>query len=152
VRLTKSNYQIEIAKRYCSFVRASVKPEQVPLLIPEIRYNHEGRKHEYRLDFLVVNPYTMDKIGFELSPWSSHGQLSGKAKSLKELNEEAKGNFEKEIRKIKAYFQKYNIYTLVYTDSDLQNLDSVWAEISSYLSPNEPPVQLSLDLIDSFFR
>lgn len=150
VRLTQSPYQLGIADRYITFVKESKTPEKIPLLIPEMRYNHPG-KHQHRLDFFVINPYTMDKIGFELSPWSTHGKLSGKHKTLIELNEEAKENFEKEIKKIKSYFSKYNIYTIVYTDSDLQNLDTVFKDISRFLLPTTPPEQLSLNLIDAYF-
>ncbi|MCK9205162.1 MAG: hypothetical protein M0P58_12115 [Bacteroidales bacterium] len=151
VRLTKSFYQLGIAERYIEFVRNSANPENIPLLIPEIRYDGEGRKHTYRLDFLIINPYTMDKIGIEISPWSTHGKLSGKHKTLIELNDEARANFEKEIKKIKSYFNKFNIYTLVYTDTELANLDILFKEVEKFLMPNEPPVQLSLNLIQEYF-
>lgn len=151
VRLTKSKYQLEIANRYIKFVQDSSTPEKIPLLIPELRFNNEKRDHEHRLDFLVINPYTMDKIGFELSPWSTHGKLKGKDKTLKDLNKEALDNFEKEIKKMKAYYNKFNIYTIVFTDNDLKDLNRVFDEIKKYLSPKEPPVQLPLNLIDEYF-
>ncbi len=45
----------------------------------------------------------MDKYGFELSPWSTHRQLTGvKAKTQKQVNEEAAANFDKEMKKHKA--------------------------------------------------
>lgn len=82
----------------------------IPLLIPELRYGGLAAKHEYRLDFTIVNPHTLSKVGFELSPWSTHGELTGtKAKSQKEINAEARANFEKEMRKLKAYFRKLGI-------------------------------------------
>ncbi len=151
VRLTKSSYQLEIASKYIEFVKASPHPEKVPLLIPEMRFNSEKRDHEHRLDFLIINPYTMDKIGFEISPWSSHGRLSGKDKTLKELNADALGNFEKEVNKMKKYYKKFNIYTVIFTDSDLEDIDKVFNEMKKYLSPVEPPEQLSLNLIDEYF-
>lgn len=151
VRLTKSQYQIEIAQMYIDFVKSSPKPNRIPLLLPEVRFNAEKTKHEYRLDFLVINPYTMDKIGFEISPWSTHGELSGKYKTLKELNKEALYNFEKEIKKMKAYFNKFNIHTVIFTDSDLEDMTKVFEEIKKYLSPVDPPLQLSLNLIDEYF-
>lgn len=151
IRLTKSKYQLAIADKYIEFVRASSTPEKIPLLIPEVRFNSELKKHEYRLDFLIINPYTMDKIGFELSPWSTHGKLTGKEKTLKELNADAQENFEAEMKKMKAYYKKFNIYTIIFTDSDLANIDKVFEEMEKYLSPAEPPVQLALNLIDEYF-
>jgi hypothetical protein len=151
VRLTQSKYQLDIADRYITYVRASKSPTKIPLLIPELRFNAEKTKHEYRLDFFVINPYTMDKIGFEFSPWSTHGQLTGRNKTLKELNAEALSNFEDEVKKVKAYFKKFNIFTLTYSDSDLKDMDAVFNDIKKYLNPSEPPVQLSLNLIDSYF-
>jgi len=151
VRLTRSTYQIEIAKRYIQFVEASDNPNKIPLLIPEIRYDGAGRKHTHRLDFLIINPYTMDKIGIEISPWSTHGALAGKHKTLKELNKEARQNWEKELKKTKRYFKKYNIMTITYTDSDLVDMDEIFKEIITYLNPEEPPIQLSLNLIEEYF-
>ena len=52
-------------------VRAAKEPLKVPLLIPEYRYEGRLPKHKYRLDFTIINPDTMDKVGFELSPWST---------------------------------------------------------------------------------
>ena len=151
VRLSKSTYQIQVADRYIQFVNSNPAPHDVPLLIPELRYGEDGRKHVYRLDYLVINPFTLDKIGFEFSPWSAHGLLSGKEKTLTELNAEARANFETEMNKIKAYFSKFDIYTLVFTDSDLNNIDGVFSQIAKYLTTDEPPEQLSLNLIHDYF-
>ncbi|MNE26127.1 hypothetical protein D3C80_1194790 [compost metagenome] len=93
----------------------------------------------------------MDKVGFELSPWSTHGKLSGKNKTLIELNKEAQQNFENEIQKMKAYYKKFNIYTIIYSDSDLQDVNKIFQDMMKYLSPAEPPTQLSLNLIDEYF-
>jgi hypothetical protein len=150
-RLTKSKYQIEIAKRYIEYVLASDKSEDIPLLIPEIRYDGSGRKHVYRLDFMVINPFTMEKVGFEISPWSTHGKLSGKHKTLIELNVEALGNFEKEMKKIRAYFKKYSVPIFHFSDSDLVNLDNVWSEIQDYLDPGIPPKQLEMGMFSEYF-
>lgn len=79
VRASGSIHEQEIATRYSVFVRKSSAPEGVPLLIPEFRYNGVFGKHKYRLDFTIVNPFTIQKVGFELSPWSTHGALLGRA-------------------------------------------------------------------------
>jgi hypothetical protein len=151
VRLSKSPYQLEVADRYIQFVKKNTAPRDVPLLIPELRYGEDGRKHTYRLDYLIINPFTLDKIGFEFSPWSTHGQLAGKDKTLKVLNEEAKANFEAEMSKVRAYFSKFNIYTLTYTDSNLSNIDAVFSEMKNFLNTEAPPEQLSLNLIHDYF-
>ena len=64
VRHSKSKYQIEIAERYCVYVRKAAEPLAVPLLIPELRYEGKAIKHKYRLDFAVIDPITMQKTGF----------------------------------------------------------------------------------------
>jgi len=151
VRLTKSEYQKDIANLYIDYVDNSDSPLEIPLLIPEIRYDGSGRKHKYRLDFMVINPFTMERIGFEISPWSSHGELSGKHKTLKELNKEALGNFEKEMQKIREYYKKHKVPIFHFSDSDLTNVDGVWSEIADYLSADTPPKQLEMSMFSEYF-
>jgi hypothetical protein len=158
IRLTKSPYQIGLYERYMDYVGASPNPLQIPFLIPELRYDASGKKHKHRLDFLIINPYTMDKIGIELSPWSTHGQFSGTnpatsaKRTIGEMNDAAKESFEKDAEKARAYFKKYNIVTLTYTDKNLGNLDGLFAELEKFLNPSQPPAQLSLHLIDDYFK
>lgn len=148
VRNSGSPHEQEIAKRYCDFVRNADDPGNVPLLIPEFRYGGINPKHEYRLDFTIVNPFNMSKVGFELSPWSTHGEITGiKNKNQKEINEEAKANFEKEMKKQKSYFRKFGITILVYTDSDLKDYDSIFQDISKHLIPFQAPKQLEFQAI-----
>jgi len=149
VRNSGSTHEMEFAKRYCEFVKASDNPESVPLLIPEFRYGGLEKKHEYRLDFTVINPYNMTKVGFELSPWSTHGTLTGtKGKSQKEINAEALANFEKEMRKLKSYFRKFGISILVFTDSDLADHDALFESITEYLNVQSSPKQLEFYAMD----
>ena len=150
VRNSGSQHEKEIAKRYCDFVRTSEIPENVPLLIPELRYKGTEKKHQYRLDFTVINPYNLSKVGFELSPWSTHGKLIIKDKKPKEINDEAQKNFEKEMEKLKAYFRKFSITVLVYTDANLKDYDAIFEEIAKYLSPTESPKQLKSQVIEEF--
>ena len=70
---------------------------------------------------------------------------------MAELNDEAKANFEKEIKKVKAYYKKYGIYTFIYPDSELKDLDTLFSEIAKSLNPAAPPEQLSLHLIQDYF-
>lgn len=151
VRNSGSAHELAIAKLYCKFVRESPVPEDVPLLIPELRYGGKDVKHEHRLDFTVIDPYTLSKVGFELSPWSTHGLLSGiKGKTQKAINEEAQANFEREMSKLKAYFRKRGIPVIVYTDKDLQDYSKIFSDIEDYLTPAKRPKQLEFHALEDF--
>lgn len=152
VRGTGSSHQRKIAAMYAEYVRDSDDPEGVPLLIPEYRYDGREAKHKYRLDFCIVDADTMDKVGFELSPWSTHGKLSTKGKSQKQINAEAQGNFEREMAKHKSFFRKHGIFALIYTDRDLAKPEGIFADVRTYLEPRAPAKQLSFHLIDDFFK
>ena len=127
VRAIGSKYEYDLARLYCDYVRRSDTPENVPLLIPEFRYGGLEKKHRYRLDFTLINPYNLQRFGFELSPWSTHGQMEKlKGLSQKEINDLAKENFEREMSKHKDFFRRHNISVLIYTDSDLENIDDIF--------------------------
>lgn len=152
VRASGSAYEKAIAGQYARFVRAASEPKEVPLLIPEFRYEGKAAKHRYRLDFCIINPFTMQKIGYELSPWSTHGYLS-KLQGLTqaEINKMAKDNFEKEMDKHKSFFKKHSVYTLIYTDNDLTDLDAIFEDMKQYLEPVDKVVQLDFHLMKKFF-
>ena len=152
VRASGSPYEKRIAELYVAYVKASPDPESVPLLIPEYRFEGKAKKHRYRLDFTIVNPFTMDKIGYELSPWSTHGYLT-KLKGLTQakINEMAKDNFESEMEKHRAFFKKHQIFTLIYTDEQLAKIDGVFDDMKRYLEPVNKMVQLDFDLLEKFF-
>lgn len=153
VRNSGSKYEMEIAKMYIEYVNAQENPEDVPLLIPEYRYKGLDKNHKYRLDFTVINPYTMEKYGFELSPWSSHGYIYGtKNKSQTEINDEAKGNFEKEMAKHKDYYKKHGVYCFIYTDSDLENVSDIFEDIKEFLKPKRAVKKLLVQAMDKFER
>lgn len=152
VRNSGSKYEYEIAGHYCDYVRASQNPELIPLLIPEFRYAGLKVKHIYRLDFLVINPYTLDKFGFELSPWSTHGYLK-KIGDLtqKKINELASDNFTKEMKKHRAYFKEHSVFCLIFTDDVLKDTKALFdEEILPYLEPEKPQVQLPFEIIEEF--
>ncbi len=151
VRPSGSKYEREIAALYCDYVRSQKKPEDVPLLIPELRYRGKEKKHKYRLDFCVIDPVTLEKVGFELSPWSTHGHIASTAKkSQKEINTEALKNFEKEAGKIRDYFRKRRITTLIYTDDQLADTSKIFDEIAGYLEGSTEVTQLEFSLIEEF--
>lgn len=153
VRNSGSQYEYEIADFYCDYVQAHSSPTDVPLLIPEYRYLGIKKKHKYRLDFLVINPFTLDRVGFELSPWSTHGHLS-KTKSLtqKQINQMANDNFQKEMKKHRSYFRKHDVFTLIYTDDQLADCEQLFNDdIRPYLEPQQPMTQLSFQIMEDFF-
>lgn len=153
VRASGSPYEKEIAKLYVDFVRAADEPEHVPLLIPEYRYGGKDAKHVYRLDFTIIDPFTMEKVGFELSPWSTHGKLTGlKGLTQAKINQMAKDNFEKEMAKHRSFFKKHGIYALIYTDKQLADIPAVFAEMKKYLTPVDKVEQLDFALLNAFFK
>lgn len=152
VRNSGSEYEYQIAEHYADFVRNSENQLDVPLLIPEFRYLGLEKKHIFRLDFLIINPYTFRKVGFELSPWSTHGYLR-KIKELtqKDVNKMAQDNFEKEMKKHRSYFKKHDIITLIYTDDQLKDCKNLFdEEIAIHLEPEKPTTQLSFEIMEEF--
>jgi hypothetical protein len=152
VRHSKSKYQIDIAARYRKYVLAAEDPLKVPLLVPELRHGGRDVKHKYRLDFCIIDGTTMDRIGFEFSPSSSHTTIvDTKNKTQKLINAEAAANFEREMAKHKAYFKKFGIFVLIYTDTDLANMDAIFNDIKHYLTPTERQNELNFHVLDNFF-
>ncbi|WP_233983318.1 topoisomerase [Pectobacterium versatile] len=151
VRNSGSSHEREIAKRYCDFVKQSSNPLDVPLLIPELRYGGKIAKHEHRLDFTIIDPYTLSKVGFELSPWSTHGRIEKtKEKTQKQINAEALSNFEYEMLRLKSYFRGKGIPVLVYTDKDLSDYDAIFNEMSNYLMPSKKDNKLEFHAMSDF--
>lgn len=152
VRHSKSKYQIDVAARYRNYVLAAENPLSVPLLIPELRFGGRDAKHKYRLDFCIIDGTTMEKVGFEFSPSSSHATIVDTAnKTQKQINAEAAANFEREMAKHKAYFEKFGITVLIYTDADLASMKGVFKNIKKYLTPVERQDELNFHVLDNFF-
>jgi hypothetical protein len=154
VRNSGSKYEYKIAELYCEYVKISENKLSIPLMIPEFRYNGVEKKHKYRLDFMIINPFTLDKVGFELSPWSTHGYLA-KIKGLtqEEINKIASDNFSKEMRKHRDYFKKYNVYTLIYPDDELLDCENIFEkDIIPLLSPEKIGSDLSFLIMEEFFE
>ena len=99
-KLSNSNYEKIFYNKYIEYLKKSDNPKEEPFLIPEVRYGGLEHKHKYRLDFTILNPHTHEYIGFEISPSSSHMNVSGaKTKNQKDINEELSGKWDKEIGK-----------------------------------------------------
>ncbi len=152
VRNSGSKYEMEIAELYREYVLNHSRPENIPLLIPEFRYEGIDVIHKYRLDFTIIEPNDLNKIAFELSPWSTHGELTGvKALTQKEINDKASLNFGKEMKKHKDYFKRYGIFTLIYTDEDLKDTKAIFEDMKKYLEPKTSSKQLKIHILDEFF-
>jgi hypothetical protein len=67
----------------------------------------------------------MPKTGFELSLWSSHGELtSTKVKSQKAINAAASANFDKEMKRTRTISASTASSGLIYTDPILPTCGS----------------------------
>ncbi len=151
VRNSGSKYEQQIADLYCEFVTNSNNALDIPLLIPEYRYDGKNTKHIYRLDFTVIESQNLNKIGFELSPWSTHGYLKNtKNLTQEQINEMAKDNFSKEMKKHRSYFKKHGVFTLIYPD--LSDIESVFEDIKSYLMIERSGTQLKYHILEDFFN
>jgi hypothetical protein len=148
IRNSGSKYERGIAELYCDYVLQAKNPLSVPLLIPEFRYEGQAADHKYRLDFTIITTPDLDKFGFELSPWSTHGYLA-KIKGLTQavINKMAQDNFEHEMRRHKDFFLKHGIFVFIYTDTDLTNLPRVFEDMERHLTPRTHAAQLRFDLI-----
>lgn len=135
-KLSSSQYEKEIFEKYIVYLEESDNINEEPLLIPEIRYAGVQRKHLYRMDFTVLNIYTQEYIGFELSPSSSHMSIHGikSGKTQGQMNEELADKWTKEMNKRNNYFSTFGIHTITFTDEHLEDIDNVFATIKSFLA------------------
>jgi hypothetical protein len=148
VRNSGSKYEMILAEMYRKYVLSTPDPTRVPLLIPEVRYEGFAAKHRYRLDFTVIDPHSLTKVGFELSPWSTHGYLARTATlNQKQINDLARDNFEAEMAKHKEFFRRYGIFTLIYTDSDLADMSRIFTDVQQYLEPKSVSHQLRFHIV-----
>ena len=141
IRLSASEYEKELMNRYLVYVLKSNAPMEEPLLIPELRFAGKEKKHLYRLDFTILNIYTQQYIGFEISPQSTHMAVQKtKDKSQIQLNRELSEKWENESRKRNAYFRSYNISTVTFTDSDIADIDGCFSVIEEYLQARDAEI------------
>jgi len=76
-KLSNSKYEKIFYDKYVEYLNKSKSPKEEPFLIPEVRYKGLEHKHLYRLDFTILNPHTHEYVGVEISPSSSHMNVSG---------------------------------------------------------------------------
>lgn len=131
-RVSNSNYEKLISEKYLNYARKSHSPEELTLLIPELRYAGKEQKHLYRLDFCVLNPFTMRMISFEISSASSHMAIAGiKSKTQVQLNADLAAKWTRESDKRNRYFRDYGINVVTFSDPELENIDACFDAIIS---------------------
>lgn len=138
-RVSNSVYEKQIFDFYCDYIRTSENPLDEPFLIPEFRYDGLKQKHRYRLDFTILNCYTGERIGFELSPQSTHMAVSGiNTKTQVEMNKDLTAKWNKEMQKRNEYFQQFGISTMTFTDTHLIDMKECFRIMKHYLSKRKP--------------
>lgn len=152
-RLSKSEYEQQIYDIYVEYIKSSKDPLNEPFLIPEFRYAGLIKKHEYRLDFTVLNQHTVDFVGIELSPASSHMKISDLRQKQTLANQEIKEKWEKEMTKRNKYFDSFGITTKTFTDSNLKEMNLCFQQIKNILEkrPKNPTsIKIQRDRLHSF--
>ncbi|MBS1712968.1 MAG: topoisomerase II [Armatimonadetes bacterium] len=139
-----SHYEQAIYDKYIDYVRNSSNPDTEPLLIPELRYEGRDKQHKYRLDFSILNSHVQEQTGFELSPASTHMNVNDTATPMTRTaaNASVSKKWSTEMQKRNDYFAKFGISVVTFADSDLQEIDSCWTVMRSYLKkrPTKPLV------------
>ncbi len=144
-RVSNSLYEKEIFDLYVNYLKHSKEPLQEPFLIPEFRYAGLANAHEHRLDFTILNSHTMELIGFELSPTSTHMAVSKmKDKTQKAVNEELSKKWNKEMSKRNKYFENFGITTITFSDDDLVDIPKCFKSFEQVLS-KRPSEKLNLE-------
>lgn len=145
VRSAGSVHAEGFASAYEAFVLKQKDPHSIPFLIPEFRYEGATGPHKHRLDFTLLSASRNLKIGIELSPWSTHGRVKNKKKLMAKggetaVEEQRIKQWEADTQKRNAYFQKFGITTLTFTNSDLADIANAFKGIVTYLSPPKTKV------------
>lgn len=133
-RLSVSPYEQAFCERYIDFLKRSSNVDSEPFLIPELRYDGLIKKHDHRLDFTVLNPYTYECTGFEISPASTHMKVTNLKEKQFLVNDDLKKQWEKEMQKRNDYFKTFGISTITFTDSDLCNIDNCFKTVEDKLN------------------
>lgn len=148
-RVSNSIYEKKIFDLYSDYIRSSANPLTEPLLIPEFRYDGLQKNHKYRLDFTILNSHTGERIGFELSPQSSHMSVSGiTTKTQVDMNKDLAKKWGHEMAKRNEYFQQYGITTITFTDEQLKDMNHCF-DIMKYYLMKRKTVQKSVQQLIS---
>lgn len=133
-RVSNSIYEKHFYDYYIQYLSNSDDYQSEPFLIPELRYLGLEKKHLYRLDFTILNPHSMEFIGIELSPTSTHMAVSKiKDRTQKAVNQDIAVKWSKEMDKRNKYFDDFGITIITFTDENLKNIDWCFDYIKNYL-------------------
>lgn len=148
-RVSNSLYEKQIYDFYCDYIRKSTDPHSEPFLIPEFRYDGLKQKHKYRLDFTILNCYTGERIGFELSPQSTHIAVGGiRTKTQADMNKDLAVKWSREMQKRNEYFQQFGITIMTFTDDHLVDMAACFKSMEYYLSKRRSERKSVNDLIN----
>lgn len=141
-RVSNSIYEKQIFDFYKDYIQNSADPLSEPFLIPEFRYEGLSQKHKYRLDFTILNCHTGERIGFELSPQSTHMAVAGiRSKTQADMNKDLSKKWAHEMQKRNEYFQQFGITTITFTDDDLADMNKCFQAMKYYLEKRKPEQQ-----------
>ena len=99
-----------------------------------MRYDGLINEHIHRLDFTILNSHTMEYVGIEISPTSTHLKVKKLKEEDEKINNALKKQWEKEVSKRNDYFKKFGITTITFTDSHLTDIDKCFEEVKQKLS------------------
>ena len=138
---------------YIDYINQSTNPMNEPFLIPEFRYAGLERKHIYRLDFTILNIHTDEKVGFEISPQSTHMNVKTINKTkLIDVNKDLSNKWSKEMQKRNDYFSEFDISMITFTDKELEDMPKCFEVIKSYLEKRREITENIPDLIDDIMQ
>ena len=124
---TGSKYEPEVIDNYLKYLSGLNEENMMktPLLLREVRLRkNEEVYHQGRLDFLILNYHTGERLGIEISPSSTHADM-GKEKYL---------DYRKKMR---DFYNLYDLKTLEYTENDILTEENIQIEIENALHIKE---------------
>lgn len=109
-----------------------------PLLIPEFRYKEDTIRHEYRIDFLIINCTQDEYCGIDLSPTNTHVH-----------SETINKDWNKETIRLTKFVDKYHLQPYYFADDELSNISNCFNMIKKYLIPSPLKTASIPDLINA---
>lgn len=113
-----SPFEKKFINCYLNYVKQQNNWKDVPILLPEVRWNEKEFYHKYRVDYLIINYYTGKRLAIEISPNSTH--LCGS---------DIKKDWIKENNKRNSYFFKYDVPTITFTEEYVHNIQGCFDAI-----------------------
>lgn len=113
---------------YIKEVKARKDTQQLldtPLLIPEFRYKEDAIRHEYRIDFLIINCTQDEYYGIDLSPTNTHVR-----------SETINKDWNKETTRLTKFVDKYHLHPYYFADNELCDISNCFNMIKKYLIPS----------------